>query len=237
MARTDPRAKVEDCYRLVADSLITQIERGTVPWTQAWKPGKKALMYTVKSGKPYRAGNSVWLVSTADGRGFSDEHWGRTSKSRSRTGRCGAERRTVQSSSGSSKRSGWPGTWRASRCLTTTGNPVYETRALPWAHVYQNTVFNAEQSDGLLARLQRAGASAWDRHESAEHVFKQSRAVLEDSGSYRAYYDLSRDRIVLLCKEQLGPGAAELPPDGSARIRALDRASRPVEPAHPDKRH
>ena len=68
MARPDLRSSVEDYYCRVANSLIDQIERGTAPWTEAWKPGEKALRYNIKSGRPYRGGNSVWLGSTASRR-------------------------------------------------------------------------------------------------------------------------------------------------------------------------
>ncbi len=202
MARSDPRAKVEDYYRRVADSLIAQIERGAAPWTQAWKPGEKALPYNVKSGKPYRGGNSVWLASTADQRGYSDERWGTYKQIKDLDGQvrrgekgCAILFWQFEAKRLARDRQGKP-------LLDDKGQPVYETRALPSPRVYQYTVFNAEQCDGLPARPLRAGSHTWDRHEAAERLFKHSRAVIEHSGADRAYYDLSRDRIVLPFKEQ-----------------------------------
>ena len=63
-------------YRKVADALIAQIEEGTAPWTQAWKAGEKAMPCNVVTGKAYRGGNSVWLASVAEQRGYSDDRWG-----------------------------------------------------------------------------------------------------------------------------------------------------------------
>ena len=73
MARPDLRSRVEDCYHRVADSLI---DRGTAPWTEARKPGQKALPHNIKFGQPCRGGNSVWLASTASRRLYTDERWG-----------------------------------------------------------------------------------------------------------------------------------------------------------------
>ena len=131
---------------------------------------------------------------------------GRTSKSRTLAGRCGAARRAARSSSGSSRPASWHGTARASRCWTARAGPVYETKLLASPRVYRYTVFNAEQCDGLPPRPRRVSARGWDRHEAAERVFKQSGAVIEHSGDNRAYYDLRRDRIVLPFKEQFPNG-------------------------------
>ena len=67
-------------YRKVADHLIDQIERGTAPWTQAWQPGEKAMPRNVSTGKAYRGGNSVWLASVAEMRGYRTSAGGPTSR-------------------------------------------------------------------------------------------------------------------------------------------------------------
>ena len=202
MARSDPRAKVEDYYRRVADSLIAQIERGTAPWTEAWRPGEKALPYNIKSGKPYRGGNSVWLASTATRRGYSDERWGTYKQIGDLDGQvrrgekgCAILFWQFEARQLARDREGKP-------LLDDEGQPVCETRVLSSPRVYPYTVFNAEQCDGLPARPVRKGSHLWDRHEATERVFKHSRAVIEHSGANRAYYDLSRDRIVLPFKGQ-----------------------------------
>ena len=63
----------EAYYCEVADQLI---EAGTAPWRQAWQPGEKAMPCNVVTGKAYRGGNSVWLASVTERRGYSDERWG-----------------------------------------------------------------------------------------------------------------------------------------------------------------
>ena len=199
MARSSPRSRVEDYYNRVADSLIRQIERGTAPWTQAWQPGEKTMPCNVKTGKAYRGGNSVWLMSVAERRGYADERWGtfkqvQELKGQVRRGEKGTrilywhfeERRLAKD------RSGLP-------VLDSKGNPVFQTRALPAPRAYTYTVFNAEQCQGLP---QRPTKREWDGHEGADQLIQRTGARIEHSGEDRAFYDIRGDRVVLPYKER-----------------------------------
>lgn len=199
MARSSPRSKVEDYYNRVADSLIQQIERGTAPWTQAWQPGEKAMPCNVKTGKAYRGGNSVWLMSVAERRGYADERWGtfrqvQELQGQVRRGEKGTrilywhfeERRLAKD------RNGLP-------VLDNKGNPVFQTRALPAPRAYTYTVFNAEQCQGLP---ERPGKRGWDGHEGSDQLIQRTGARIEHSGQDRAFYDIRGDRIVLPYKER-----------------------------------
>lgn len=206
MARSDSRAKVEDYYRQVADALIDQIERGTAPWTEAWKPGQAGLPYNIKSGRPYRGGNTVWLASTAKRRHFTDERWGTYKQIRElgghvRRGEKGCPILFWQFEIRKLARDD-----RGKPLIGDKGLPVYETKPLSSPRVYRYTVFNAEQCDGLPPRTPRPRAQSWNRHEEAERVFKRSGAVIEHTGEDRAYFDLRRDRIVLPFREQFPDG-------------------------------
>ena len=202
MARFDGRSSVDDYYRRVAQSLISQIEEGTAPWTQAWKPGEKALPCNVKTGKQYRGGNSVWLASTADNRGYSDERWGTFKQVRDLGGQV------LRGEKGCAILFWQFETKRLARdpegkpILDDKGKPVYEIQPLTSPRAFTYTVFNAEQCNGLPARPERPGSYAWDKHEEAERVFREAGAAIEHSGKDRAYYDLRRDRVILPYKEQ-----------------------------------
>ena len=76
MARADRRSRVDDFYRRVAETLIERMQEGKATWTQAWEPGANSLPYNVKTGKPYRGGNTVWLAEKAAKRGYGDARWG-----------------------------------------------------------------------------------------------------------------------------------------------------------------
>ncbi len=200
--------KNEAYYRKVAEALIAQIEAGTARWTQAWQPGEKALPRNVATGKAYRGGNSVWLASTGDRRGYGDERWGTYKQVKGLGGQV---------------RRGEKGTsilfWQFEArklardkqnrpILDEEGKPVYETTALAAPRVYQYSVFNAEQCDSLPRREPAAGAQRWDSIEEAEKVLAGSGAAIENSGKNRAYYDLRRDRIILPYKSQFPSGPA-----------------------------
>ena len=198
----DRLRRLDEYYRQVADGLVAQIERGTAPWTQAWQPGEKALPANVQTGKAYRGGNSVWLLSVADRRGYADERWGTYRQVHDlgghvRKGEKGTrilfwhfeDRRVARDGNGLP-------------VLDDKGKPVYETRAREAPRVYTYTVFNAEQCDGLPRRAGRAAVKAWDGHREADRVLERSGARIEHSGEDRAFYDLGRDRIVLPYKEQ-----------------------------------
>ncbi len=207
MARPDTRSLADDYFRRVADALVAQIEKGTAPWTEAWKPGEKALPCNVKTGKAYRGCNSVWLASNASSRGFTDERWGTFNQVRDLGGhvRRGEKGCPILYWHFEEKRLARDKQNRP--VLDETGEPVYETRSLASPRVYRYTVFNAEQCGGLPARTPPV-RHGWDAHEGAERVLREAGAVVEHSGANRAYYDLGRDRIILPFKGQFesGPG-------------------------------
>ena len=206
--RRDAAERTEAYYRKVADQLIDQIERGTARWTQAWQPGEKAMPCNMATGKAYRGGNSVWLASVADRRGYGDERWGTFKQVK---GLGGQVRRGEKGSAIlfwqfearklARDRHGTP-------ILDGEGQPVYETLPLDRPRSYPYTVFNAEQCDGLPRREPRAGAHAWDPIEQAEKVLAASGAMIENADKNRAYYDLRRDRIILPYKQQFPTGPA-----------------------------
>lgn len=202
MARADRRSRVDDFYRRVAETLIERMQEGKATWTQAWEPGANSLPYNVKTGKPYRGGNTVWLAEKAAKRGYGDARWGTFKQVKDLGGhvRRGEKGCPILFWQFESKRLARDKDGRP--VLDDEGKPVYETRVLPRPRVYPYTVFNAEQCNGLPARTVRRSAETWDRHEDAERVFRNVGAVVQHSGDDRAYYDLARDRIVLPYRDQ-----------------------------------
>ncbi len=194
--------KTDAHYRKVADLLIDQIESGTASWTQAWQPGEKALPRNVSTGKAYRGGNSVWLASVGQMRGYKDERWGtykqvETLGGQVRRGQKGASILFWQFETRKLARDG-----RGRPVLDEEGKPVYETTPLDRPRSYPYTVFNAEQCTGLPRREPPKGALAWDSIEAAERVLKESGAAIENIRQNRVYYDLGRDLIVMPDREQ-----------------------------------
>ena len=193
-------------YRKVADQLIEQIEAGTAPWRQAWQPGEKAMPCNVVTGKAYRGGNSVWLASVTERRGYSDERWGTYKQVQGlggqvRRGEKGSAILFWQFETRKLARDR-----KAQPILDEEGKPVYETTPLDRPRSYPYTVFNAEQCDGLPRRETPRDENSWNPIEEAERALAGTGAMIESSGKNRAYYDLRRDRIVLPYRHQFPSG-------------------------------
>ena len=203
--RADPAKrmqKVDDYYRNVAETLIERMQEGKATWTQAWEPGAHSLPYNVKTGKPYRGGNTVWLAEKAAKLGYGEARWGTFKQVKELGGQVLRGEKGTQvlfwqfeARKLARDRAGRP-------VLDKEGRPVYETKALSRPRVYPYTVFNAEQCKGLPARTKRRSAEEWDPVEAAERVLKHSGAKIQHAGDDRAYYDLARDRIVLPYRDQ-----------------------------------
>ena len=194
-------------HRDVADQLIKQIRRGTAPWTTTWEAGGRELPFNLRTGRPYRGGNSVWLAATAERKGFSDPRWGtfvqvQASGARVRPGEKGTaiiywqweDRIAIKDERGRPLRG-------------EDGEKIYETRPRTVPATRRSTVFNAEQCDGLPERTPRPAAIPWKPHEAVERMLRQGAVRLEHAAGNRAYYDLPRDRIVLPHRERF-PGAS-----------------------------
>ncbi len=171
MARRASRrsANLDDYFQKVAESLVEQVERGTAPWVQAWDAGAKALPYNVKTGKPYRGSNALFLASEADKRGFKDERWGTYRQIREVGGQVMRGERgspvlfwQFEARRLARDKSGKP-------ILDSKGQPAYDVRRLSAPRVYRYTVFNANQARGLPPRPARApGGHEWNRHDEAD---------------------------------------------------------------------
>src|SRR5262245_56819369 len=59
----------------VAQTLVEQLKTGTAPWTKPWKAGENSLPFNAATGNNYHGINAVWLMSTAQERGFTDPRW------------------------------------------------------------------------------------------------------------------------------------------------------------------
>ena len=158
--------------------------------------------YNLASGKAYRGGNSTWLASVAQMRGYQDERWGtyrqiREAGGQVRRGQKGAsiiywqwEARRVRRDGGGSP------------VLDEKSQPVYDVRKLERPRSYTYTVFNAEQAGGLPPRPLKSAGHEWERNERVEKLFKNCGAALEHNHQDRVFYDLGRDLIVMPHRQQ-----------------------------------
>jgi putative DNA primase/helicase len=176
----------------VAEAMLDQLKRGTAPWQKPWQPGEQFMPYNPTTGKDYRGGNVLWLMS----QGHADPRW------------MTYRQATAE---GAQVRNGEHGTqiqyWitRGSEPVTDDkGAPVRGEDGKPLTRVVEYerprvktfTVFNGEQIDGLPPPPTRTIAE-WDRYARAEEILTESGARIEHQAGNKAYYQPSTDKIVM----------------------------------------
>ena len=175
-----------DIHGRITDTIIAELEQGVRPWTQPWHsaypsdPVSRPLRF---NGAPYSGINVILLWSEAIARGFSSSTW--------MTFRQALEL-------GGAVRKGESGTtvvFASSiiRTETADGGDDVE-RSIPFMKAY--TVFNADQIDGLGARVDKPASLSdpFDRIGEAGRFFANTGAMIRHGGS-SAYYAAAHDYI------------------------------------------
>ena len=195
MAKGSERA--EEYHREFAERIIRALEAGTAPWQKPWQPGERILPHNFGSTRDYRGGNAVYLAVEALEKGYADPRWGGY--------------RQIQEAGGH-VRKGEKGTpilyveWRSRRALRDeAGQPVLDQEGRPervWVErerplVKLHHVFNVEQAEGLRLPSLAAAAPAWEGHERAEAVLRNSGVRIDHVAGDKACYRAADDRIVL----------------------------------------
>ena len=180
-------------HETVAEKLIEQLEKGTAPWQKPWNPGETGafLPYNPTTGNRYKGINSIHLLS----QDRDDQRW-MTYKQATEFGgqvRKGEKGTLVQY---------WKFTEEQTKrdndgkpVMDGEGNPVKVVVKLERPRVFNASVFNAEQIDGLPPLEKKP--QTWDSIERAEHILAASGAEIHHNGGGRAFYRPSTDSIHL----------------------------------------
>ena len=160
---------------------------GTAPWQKPWQPGERILPHNFGSSRDYGGGNAVYLAVEALENGYADPRWGGY--------------RQIQEAGGQ-VRKGEKGTpilyveWRSRRTARDEGGrPVLDEAGRPervWVErdrplVKLHHVFNVEQAEGLRLPSLAAATPAWEGHERAEAVLRNSGVRIDHVAGDRAY--------------------------------------------------
>ena len=157
-------------YGKFAETAIRQMEAGTAPWQRGSKTGEPVLPRNAITGRAYTGGNSVYLASRGQDRGFTDNRWmtmDQIKKAAAQPPKGPGERVLVRD-----ERKGQKPVWRTS------------------------IVYNVEQVKGLKLPPRRP-RPYWQAHNNADAVIAASEVEIKTSPGDQAYYAKDRDQVVL----------------------------------------
>ncbi len=80
-SKKQQKAALDNFCKTLADKLIAEMESGSMPWRKEWTSGSGATggffgaNWNGQSGRPYQAGNALWLAMVAHDNGWTDPRW------------------------------------------------------------------------------------------------------------------------------------------------------------------
>ena len=191
--------KADEYHKGFAERLIAALEKGTAPWQKPWEPGERVMPHNFSTERNYRGGNAMYLAVTALERGYADPRWGGFKQIDDAGGhvRKGEKGTPIMYVEFSRRRTVKDGEGRP--VLDADGRRQIETEKRDRPLVKMQHVWNVEQADGLKLKSLARPAPAWEGHERAEAVMRNSGVQIDHVTGDRAYYSYgpSQDRVVL----------------------------------------
>jgi len=195
-----PEPARRDFRREVTDRIINMLETGVAPWQKPWNPADPSLDMPMNptTGKAYRGGNAIHLMSTGLLRGYGDPRWMTYRHAAGlgwqvRKGEKGTQIEFWEVKAGRDTRT------ETIRAANEDGHQPAdepdEDRGSRLIHrVY--TVFNAKQIEGIPEWIPEQ-RTAFEVVETAEQILNNCGAPIFHDQADRAFYDRSADSIHL----------------------------------------
>jgi len=182
-------SKRDDYAQTVADGVIKALEAGTAPWQRPYKAGAPrvgGMPFNPTTGKPYRGGNAVHLMTSAMALGSTDPRW--------MTYKQAAELKAqVRKGEKSTAIEYWKKSVRKGEDADDGEDAPTGKQSLT---VFHARVFHASQIDGLPAWEPKPAPTETWRHDECERLLSQAGVPIEH-GAADAFYRPGTDTIHL----------------------------------------
>jgi antirestriction protein ArdC len=196
---------MNDIYARVTDTIIAELEAGTVPWVRPWSGEADPFPRNALSQRPYRGINNVLLGMEAHVRGYTSNQWLTFRQAQ----QLGAHVRKGERSSliiyYEPKLVEKGGSGAENEPLADGGEP--EMRFIPLLKLFN--VFNVDQVDGLPGRYQEPliPDPDWNACAAAEQIIECSGAEIRHQG-FKAFFAPCSDLIYLPAKKTFADAGA-----------------------------
>ena len=189
-----------------ADTIVEQVKKQEAPFQLPWKAGARPnIPQNFASGRPYRGGNTLYLMAVARKREHGDNRWGTYNQIREAGGQVRKGEKGVRVVYYKDRGAVVETDEAGQPKKDPEGRLIYrdepEARRHPVVRTF--TVFNVEQADGLQLEPQaERGKPEWEAHRDAEQLLKNSGIQFKHvPGGQEAYYSLKKDQVTLPDKD------------------------------------
>ena len=189
--------KVDVFHKEFAEAITKQIKAGVASWQKPWKPGEKSMPENFSTGKEYRGGNTLYLMSKSISEGYGDNRWGTYKQIKAAGGQVRKGEKGSRILFFEFKERELMKDEKEQSIKDKDGKQVYKEseRAQPIVRLY--TVFNVEQADGLKLPPRAQAQPEWKSHENAELVMRSSGVRINHVAGDQAVYNLGSDSVTL----------------------------------------
>ena len=178
----------------LTNKIVELVQNGASPWQKPWNPDAASAFFEMPhnaaTGRAYRGGNAVWLMTQAMEFDSTDPRWCTFNQ-------AVAEGWKVRKGSKGTTVEYWKFEGREEREDLVSGQKQMVTVKLSTPRVFYATVFHASQLEGIPEYQRRERPENWDPVLEAERILAGSGARIFHDQQDRAYYSPSADDIHL----------------------------------------
>lgn len=193
MASAEVKGK-RDFRQDLTNEIARLVEEGVAPWQKPWHADQASaylrLPHNASTGRAYRGGNSIYLMTKAQSLGSDDPRWCTFKQAEAEGWRIkkGSKGTTVEY---------WQFDKEEKHRDPTTGKEENRRVKLEIPRVFYATVFHASQVEGMPALAPIERLDGWDAVGEAERILAGSGARILHDQTDRAFYSSTLDQVHL----------------------------------------